>query len=175
MRARFEIVVGVGVLLSALAVAVTAQQPQSGRVTFESLTFEDGLSDERVFEIFQDSRGFLWFGTHALNVATQVHTSPAMFGKVMSQITPRMAVGYHVFNDFDTQPQIISEIRQTYSGPVELAVDYMVFNVTKDDIRVRMAVIDEDIWPLPSITKTLPADPKDRVGFSDFITGGRVV
>ncbi len=50
----------------------------------------------------------------------------------------------------------------------------MVFNVTKDDIKVRMAVIDEDIWSLPSITETLPADPKDRVGFSDFIISGRV-
>ena len=53
----------------------------------------------------------------ALNVATQVHTSPAMFGKVMAEIKPRMAVGYHVFNDFDTQPQIMAEIRQTYDGP----------------------------------------------------------
>ena len=111
----------------------------------------------------------------ALNVATQVHTSPAMFGKVMSEIKPRMAVGYHVFNDFDTQPQILSEIRQTYDGPVELAVDYMVFNVTKDDIRVRMAAVDGDIWPLPSITETLPADPKERVGFTDYLMGGRVV
>ncbi len=111
----------------------------------------------------------------ALNVATQVHTSPAMFGKVMSQITPRMAVGYHVFNDFDTQPQIVKEVRSTYDGPFELAVDYMVFNVTKDDIRVRMAVVDEDIWPQPSITETLAADPNDRVGFTDYISGGRVV
>jgi len=111
----------------------------------------------------------------ALNVATQVHTSPAMFGKVMSQITPRMAVGYHVFNDFDTQPQIVQEVRQTYDGPFELAVDYMVFNVTKDDIRVRMAAVDEDIWPLPSVTEKLAADPADRIGFSDFVTGGRVV
>ncbi len=111
----------------------------------------------------------------ALNVATQVHTSPAMFGKVMSEIKPRMAVGYHVFNDFDTKPQIMSEIHQTYDGPVELAVDYMVFNVTKDDIKVRMSAIDEDVWPLPSVTKKLPADPKDRIGFSDYIMGGRVV
>ncbi len=111
----------------------------------------------------------------ALNVATQVHTSPAMFGKVMSEITPRMAVGYHTFADFDTQPQIMKEIRSTYDGPVELAVDYMVFNVTKDDIRVRMSAIDEDIWPLPSVTEKLSADPKDRIGFSDYIMGGRVV
>jgi ribonuclease Z len=111
----------------------------------------------------------------ALNVATQVHTSPAMFGKVMSEIKPRMAVGYHVFNDFDTAPQIMKEIRQTYDGPVELAMDYMVFNVTKDDIRVRMAAIEEAVWPQPSITKTLPADPSKRVGFSKYIFGGRVV
>ena len=111
----------------------------------------------------------------ALNVATQVHTSPAMFGKVMSEIKPRMAVGYHVFVDFDTQPQIMKEIRQTYDGPVELALDYMVFNVTKDEIRTRMAAIDEAVWPLPSIYPPQAADPKDRVGFSDYITGGRVV
>jgi ribonuclease Z len=111
----------------------------------------------------------------ALNVATQVHTSPAMFGKVMSEIKPRMAVGYHVFVDFDTQPQIMGEIRKTYDGPVEVAVDYMVFNVTKDDIKVRMSAINEDIWPLPSLTKKLSADPKKRVGFSDYIMGGRVV
>jgi ribonuclease Z len=111
----------------------------------------------------------------ALNVATQVHTSPAMFGKVMSLTKPRMAVGYHVFNDFDTQPQIMSEIRRTYDGPVELAVDYMVFNVTKDDIKVRMSAINEDVWPLPSISEKLPADPKDRVGFTDFLIDGRVV
>jgi len=111
----------------------------------------------------------------ALNVATQVHTSPAMFGKVMSEIKPRMAVGYHCFVDFDTQPQIMEEIRQTYDGPVEVAVDYMVFNVTKEDIKVRMSSINEDIWPLPSITKKLSADPKDRVGFTKFIQDGRVV
>jgi len=111
----------------------------------------------------------------ALNVATQVHTSPAMFGKVMSQIKPRMAVGYHVFNDFDTKPQIEKEVRSTYDGPFELAVDYMVFNVTKKDIRVRMAAYDEEIWPLPSVTKKEAANPKDRIGFSDYITDGRVV
>jgi ribonuclease Z len=51
----------------------------------------------------------------------------------------------------------------------------MVFNVTKDDIKVRMSAINEDIWPLPSITKTLAADPKKRVGFTDYIMDGRVV
>ena len=92
----------------------------------------------------------------------------------MSEIKPRLAVGYHFFNDHDTLPGVLEQVRKTYDGPLALAVDYMVFNVTKDDIKVRMAVIDEDIWPQPSITEKVPADPKDRVGFSDFIAGGRV-
>ncbi len=111
----------------------------------------------------------------ALNVATQVHTSPAQFGKVMSAIRPRMAVGYHVFNDFDTEPLINELVRSTYDGPFVLATDYMVFNVTQEEIRVRMAVVDEDIWPTPSLTEKLSANPADRVGFSPFIMGGRQV
>lgn len=110
----------------------------------------------------------------ALNVGTQVHTSPAQFGKVMSEIKPRLAVAYHFFNDHDTLPGVMEQVRQTYDGQVAFSVDYMVFNVTKDDIKVRMAVHDEDIWPQPSITEKLPADPNDRVGFTDFINSGRV-
>jgi len=115
-----------------------------------------------------------WPPSDALNVGTQVHTSPAQFGKVMSDIQPRMAVGYHFFNDFDTLPAVDEMVRTTYDGPLALATDYMVFNVTKDDIIVRMAVIDEDIWPLPSVTEKLPADPSQKIGFSNFIKNGRV-
>jgi ribonuclease Z len=111
----------------------------------------------------------------ALNVATQVHTSPAMFGKVMAQTKPRLAVGYHVFNDFDTKPQIMQEIRQTYDGPVDLAIDYMVWNVTKDESRTRMAVVDEAIWPQPSIYPPQAADPTQRIGFSKEMASGRMV
>ncbi len=115
-----------------------------------------------------------WTPGAALNVGTQVHTSPAQFGKVMSDIKPRLAVGYHFFNDFDTQPNVLAAVRSTYDGPLALAVDYMVFNVTKDDIRVRMAVIDEDIWPQPAVSEKLPPDASKRIGFSDYIVGGRV-
>jgi len=110
----------------------------------------------------------------ALNVGTQVHTSPAQFGKVMALSQPRMAVGYHFFNDFDTAPVVLADIRKTYDGPLALATDYMVFNVTKDDIRVRMAAIDEDIWPQPATQPKLPPDFSKRIGFSDEIISGRV-
>ena len=111
----------------------------------------------------------------ALGVATQIHTSPAQFGKVMAATEPRMAVGYHFFNDFDTAPLVMRDVRKTYDGPIALATDYMVFNVTEDDIRVRMAVVDEDIWPQPATMPKLPPNPDDIVvGFSEFILGGRV-
>ncbi len=37
-----------------------------------------------------------------------------------------------------------------------------------------MTAIDEDIWPQPPTQPKLPPDMSQRVGFSDFITGGRV-
>jgi ribonuclease Z len=119
---------------------------------------------------------FKWTPEAALNVGTVVHTSPAQFGKVMSLTKPRMAVGYHFFNDFDTLPAVLSDVRQTYDGPLALATDYMVFNVTKDDIRVRMAVIDEDIYPQPPASgPKLPPDASKRIGMSKFVTKGRVI
>jgi len=115
-----------------------------------------------------------WTPGAALNVGTQIHTSPAQFGKVMSIIKPRLAVGYHFFNDYDTLPNVLEAVRSTYDGPLALAIDFMVFNITKDDIRVRMAVTDEDIWPQPATQAKLPPDASKRIGFSDFIFGGRV-
>ncbi len=112
----------------------------------------------------------------ALNVGTQVHTSPAQFGKVMAETQPRLAVAYHFFNDWDTSPQVIRDIRRSYDGLLALATDYMVFNVTKDDINVRMAVWDEDIWPMPSALGNVPPDPSlQRTEFSEMMLGGRVV
>lgn len=110
----------------------------------------------------------------ALNVGTQVHTSPAQFGKVMAEINPRMAVGFHFFNDYDTQPIVLADIRETYDGALSLAIDYMVWNVTKEKIITRMAAIDEDIWPQPSVLGVKRPDQSKRIGFSKYIWDGRV-
>ncbi len=109
----------------------------------------------------------------ALSVATQIHTAPEAFGKMMSIIKPRMAVAYHFFNDFDTSASINDRIRTTYDGPLSLSVDYMVWNITKDDIRVRMAKVDEDVWPPPATEKPQAPDPSLRIPYSDMIAGGR--
>jgi ribonuclease Z len=109
----------------------------------------------------------------ALAVGTQIHTAPSAFGKMMSIIEPRMAVAYHFFKDFDTTAAILDGIRTTYDGPLSLSEDYMVWNITKDDIRVRMAAIDEDVWPPPATEKPQAPDPNLRIPYSDMISGGR--
>ena len=109
----------------------------------------------------------------ALLVGTQIHTAPEAFGKVMSRIKPRMAVAYHFFKDYDTTAAINDGIRTTYDGPLSLSIDYMVWNITKDDIRVRMAIVDEDVWPPPATEKPQLPDASRRVPYSDLIRGGR--
>jgi ribonuclease Z len=108
----------------------------------------------------------------ALMLGTQGHTSPQQFGKVMSMVEPRLAVGYHFYNDFDTEPVVRKGIRETYDGPLALALDYMVFNVTKDDIRIRMSAIDDAVWPSPPTQQRIPPDTGKAIHFSDFSRSG---
>ncbi len=110
----------------------------------------------------------------ALQVGTQIHTAPEAFGKVMSMVKPRHAVAYHFFKDTDTTGPLLERVRKTYDGPLSLAEDYMVWNVTKDGIRERMAVVDEHTWNPPLAYPAEPVSPKDRVGYSPEIEGGRL-
>ena len=106
----------------------------------------------------------------ALEVGTQIHTAPEAFGKVMSMVKPRMAVAYHFFNDPDTAPAILEGIRSTYDGPLTLAEDYMVWNITKDEIRTRMIVYNEDAWPPPGANPPPPIDRSITQYVSKWIT-----
>ena len=54
---------------------------------------------------------------------------------------------FHFFNDFDTGPEVEREIRQNYQGPLTLTQDLMVFNVTPDQVAVRLAVTPTLVWP----------------------------
>ncbi len=119
-----------------------------------------------------------WYGQspgQALGVGTQIHTSPPAFGKVMSTIKPRHAIGYHFFNEEGTRYGIYDGVRKTYSGPLSLATDNMVWNITKEKIVQRMAVSPDQAWsvagptppPAPPAAGTV-ADP-----LSDVMKAGR--
>ena len=73
-----------------------------------------------------------------------------------------------------TIPPVENVFRMSLAGTVAAETASATADSTKDEVRVRMAVIDEDIWPQPSVQKKLPPDASKRVGFTDYINDGRV-
>lgn len=108
----------------------------------------------------------------ALEVMTQIHTSPEAFGKVMSTLQPRLAIAYHFFMDFNIAPGINDGIRKTYDGPLSLANDNMVWNVTKEEIRVRNVAPIEEAWPARSPYPTPEMDASIIVNCTPEIASG---
>jgi ribonuclease Z len=93
----------------------------------------------------------------------------------MSTIKPRHAIGYHFFNEQGTHDHILQGVRSTYSGPLSLAVDDMVWNITKDRILERMIVSPDQAWGVNGPNKPPPPPAPGTVPdpLSDFIKAGR--
>ena len=116
---------------------------------------------------------FGWDLTQATWVSTRIHSEPQAFGKVMSAVKPRMAVGYHSVLSPENTAAIMDGVRKTYDGPLTLARDLMVFNVTKEKIAVRMAVVDEYVEP-PNVTKAyIAAARSKKKETSEYILSGK--
>ena len=81
-------------------------------------------------------------------VTSQIHTPPEGFGKLMSMVEPRMAVAYHYWNHRDIELEIFERVRTTYDGPLTMADDLTIFNVTKDHIEVREVTFNHEAWPM---------------------------
>jgi len=84
---------------------------------------------------------------YASFVVNTIHTAPQAFGKIMSQAEPRLAVAYHYWNHRDLEFDILAGIRETYDGPLAMAADLTVINVTPDHIAVRQMSPDPTGWP----------------------------
>jgi ribonuclease Z len=82
-----------------------------------------------------------------------VHTSPAMAGKVFHRAGARMSVMWHLAVDHQTVGPVFAEMRTEYDGPVVIAQDLTVFNITKDAVVARQAAADPFAWPVIGPTK----------------------
>ena len=96
-------------------------------------------------ENWMDIAGFPY--KQAYWVTSTIHTPPQGFGKLMSAVKPRMAVAYHYWNHRDVEFGIYDGVRETYDGPLTMADDLTVINVTKNHIEVREATINHHSWP----------------------------
>ena len=110
--------------------------------------------------------------SEAVFVGTQGHTAAQAFGKMMSMTRPRRAVCYHFQNDFDTVMVVENAIRETYDGPLDLASDFMVWNVTEEGIRTRMGVPNHDSYPAPPQRQKQPPDSMKAYQWTAFSLSG---
>jgi len=81
----------------------------------------------------------------------------------MSTLKPRLAVGYHTVQSPENNAAIMTAVRAVYDGPLAIARDLMVINVTRKTIKVRMASVDDYVLPpdvTPAYVKAPRTDPK---------------
>ena len=109
----------------------------------------------------------------AARINLTFHTSAQAFGKIFSQVKPRHAVAYHFFNDEDTRYQVHEGIRETYDGPLSMATDNMVWNITPHKITERMVVSPDDAWDVPGPNRPLAPDRTRKSEYTLFTLGGR--
>jgi ribonuclease Z len=83
----------------------------------------------------------------AVFITSYIHTPPDAFGKIMAEVKPRHAIGYHFWTWHDIYDETLEAVRRTYDGPLTLATDLMVWNVTDEQVVVREALVDENAAP----------------------------
>ena len=76
-------------------------------------------------------------------------------------------------NEEATRYAIYDAVRQTYGGPLSMATDMMVWNITRDGIRERMAVSPDDAWDVGGPTRPPLPDKKFPPQESKFTLDGR--
>ena len=109
----------------------------------------------------------------AIRATCGFHTCPPSFGKVMSEIKPRHAIAFHWFNEEGTRYNQFEGIRSTYDGPLSMATDMMVWNITKEKIIERMAVSTDEAWDVPGPGKPSAPDPNFPSQYTEWILKGR--
>ncbi|MHC4223899.1 MAG: guanitoxin biosynthesis MBL fold metallo-hydrolase GntH, partial [Planctomycetota bacterium] len=110
----------------------------------------------------------------ALAMNIDFHTSAQACGKTFSMTKPRHAVAYHFFNEEGTRYGIYNGIRETYAGPLSMATDLTVWNITKDKITERMAVATHEAWSVPGDAVQPPQETGRPPVMTDAINSGRL-
>lgn len=92
----------------------------------------------------------------AQSVQDSSHTPQKALGYILSQTEPRLGVATHFQANDDTVGPAMDDIRSWYQGPVTIATDLLVINVSASQILQRQAAIDDWAWyPKPHLTAGL--------------------
>jgi ribonuclease Z len=112
-----------------------------------TLTIENSQGlDVLIHEIFNTPETYVenmgWTEQMAKIVAWTKHTSPQAAAKVFEATKPRLAVGYHSMIAPGTPQPILDGVRTGYDGPVLIAQDFTVINVSPQQIVTRMIAFE---------------------------------
>jgi len=106
----------------------------------------------------------------AIFVSSYIHTPPQAFGKIMSEVKPRHAIGYHFWTWHDIYADTLEAVRETYDGPLTLASDMTVWNVTDEQVAVREVFEDENVAPTGTTATYRSAEREPPSVAADWIS-----
>ncbi|MGI9350181.1 MAG: guanitoxin biosynthesis MBL fold metallo-hydrolase GntH [Rhizobiaceae bacterium] len=106
-------------------------------------------------------------------VSSYIHTPPSGFGKIMAQVKPRLAVGYHTIRQPELDQMMLEEVRKVYDGPLVIADDLMAWNISKDRIIQREVVSSERVQAPPTTMGYKNAKRSGQASYSKFIDDGK--
>ena len=98
----------------------------------------------------------------AQNICHGVHCPPRSAGKMFDMCQPRLGVIYHTMLSEDLRVPIIDDVRYFWKGPVALAEDLCVFNITSKTITQRLAVVPDLAWPVQAHNHGSARPPMDH-------------
>jgi len=84
------------------------------------------------------------------------HTPELALGYILSQTLPRLGIATHFQVNDDTIDQAWQNVQTYYRGPFAIATDLLVCTVTKDEITLGQATVDDYAWYPPP--DAYPAD-----------------
>ncbi|MGR5065024.1 guanitoxin biosynthesis MBL fold metallo-hydrolase GntH [Photobacterium sp. DNB22_13_2] len=125
--------------------------------------------DVFIHELFIDAPTFSEKNGMPLEVAESIvhkHTSATELGELFTIAQPVLGVGTHFFTNEDTIDKAFAGLNKTYGGPVAIAQDLMVINVTKEQVVTRMARTDLLSWSPPSDPSEATFDKKPSEGLT---------
>jgi len=134
-------------------------------------------ADFVIHELFYTPEGLAktlgWDIRQATFVSSYIHTPPGGFAKMMAEIKPRLAVGYHTIRQAELDMLMIEEVRKVYDGPLVIANDMMAWNITKDKIVQREVVSAERVQAPPTTEAYKTAKRSGEAKYSDFTNNGK--
>jgi len=91
----------------------------------------------------------------AVQVATEVqdssHTPQLALGYILSQVKPRLGIATHFQVNDDTVGPAVKDVQSWYKGPFAIATDLLVATVSKDQITLGQATVQDFAWYPPPV------------------------